>query len=351
MLAPARSHPLLYRPWDVAADRWGALYVIDLGEHLSNHRIKKLSAGGTLVATWGIDKPGPLRFPSPQGIAVDSQGNIYVVDGVDKDIVKLSASGQLLTRWNADLSPKGLRPGYAGVRMQPASVAVDTHRNLFVLYKYADWPDPFGGWVSAAEVVKFSPTHKRLATWSTKLPPADGTGGRSPVRITTGPGDTVYVSTYEVSGCGSHKNCDREAVVVYKLSPALKLLARTVIHMTDGGFMDAGRGGVVVDKRGALYDEHSGSIEKLSPRGVVLAQWPMSRRGCRKDGSFGVGSMTLDRDGNIYAIVGDSAGAGIVKLSQRGVLLATWGGCPSTRQGTSMSSMGTQSTSSRRQVR
>ncbi|GAC1404816.1 MAG: hypothetical protein NVSMB52_18680 [Chloroflexota bacterium] len=329
MLAPARPRPLL--PGSMAVDRRGALYVTDVGDH----RIKKLSAQGTLVATWGTDKPGPLHFAAPMGIALDPQGNIYVVDGVDDDIVKLSPSGRLLTRWNADLSPKGLPPGYTGVSMRPMSVVVDTHRNVFVLYVYATGPKAGGpGDVSAAEVVKFSPTHKRLATWFvatwlTELPATDGTSSIVPLRITTGPGDTVYVSTHEMSGCGSHKDCDQEALGVYKLSLALKPLTRMELHMTHSGeYMNAGHDGVVVDKRGSLYLQHDGGIEKLSPRGVVLAQWPTPLPGCRSDGSLSVRGITLDSDGNIYAIVSDLAGAGIVKLSPSGALLTTWGGCP-----------------------
>ena len=68
-------------PYGIAADNKGCLYVSDYGSHL----IRKISSGEvTTIAgsTRGYkDANGRnAQFSSPQGITLDSFGNLYVVD-------------------------------------------------------------------------------------------------------------------------------------------------------------------------------------------------------------------------------------------------------------------------------
>ena len=57
-------------------DGSGKVYVADTG----NHCIQKLSPDGTFLTTWEIKGSGNGQFYFPDGVAVDSCGNIYVAD-------------------------------------------------------------------------------------------------------------------------------------------------------------------------------------------------------------------------------------------------------------------------------
>jgi DNA-binding beta-propeller fold protein YncE len=56
-----------------------------------NHRILKLSAGGTLLASWGGPGAGsgPDEFNYPREVAVDDYGNIYVADAGNNRVQRL----------------------------------------------------------------------------------------------------------------------------------------------------------------------------------------------------------------------------------------------------------------------
>lgn len=44
------------------------------------HFVKKFDSNGTLISAWGIKGTGPGQFLHAHGIAVDSNGNVYVSD-------------------------------------------------------------------------------------------------------------------------------------------------------------------------------------------------------------------------------------------------------------------------------
>src|ERR1039457_6251543 len=71
-------------PWGVAADSAGNLYVADT----DNHTIRKITTGGavsTLAGLAGVSGSANgtgsgARFNQPQGVAVDTNGIVYVAD-------------------------------------------------------------------------------------------------------------------------------------------------------------------------------------------------------------------------------------------------------------------------------
>ncbi len=45
-----------------------------------NNRIQKFDSNGTFISKWGTPGTSEGQFEEPTGIAVDSLGNVYVVD-------------------------------------------------------------------------------------------------------------------------------------------------------------------------------------------------------------------------------------------------------------------------------
>ncbi len=85
------------RPYDVAVDKPGNIYIAD-GE---NHRIVKLTQDGDMLFEWGAGGTGDGKFSSPRGIAVDSSGNIYVADTHNHRIQKFTSEGVFLAKWGS----------------------------------------------------------------------------------------------------------------------------------------------------------------------------------------------------------------------------------------------------------
>ena len=63
-------------PYDIAMDKEGNLYILDLG----NICIQKLSPEGQYLDTIGRQGQGPGEFQSPFSLDIDSEGYLYVSD-------------------------------------------------------------------------------------------------------------------------------------------------------------------------------------------------------------------------------------------------------------------------------
>ena len=129
----------LRSPSGVAVDGAGNLYIADSG----NHRIRRVDKGGTITTAAGIGKSGysgdggPAAgawLHTPEGVAVDKTGNLYIADSGNHRIRRVGATGTITT-----VAGSGER-GYGGdggpatkTRLyHPAGVAVDNTGNLYI---------------------------------------------------------------------------------------------------------------------------------------------------------------------------------------------------------------------------
>ena len=136
----------LQRPWNVAADSFGNIYIAD-----SNHyRIRKVDINGiiTTVAgsgTTGYSGDGGLAIAanirSPMGIAADSFGNFYFPGSYYKNysyvghIRKVDTNGIITTVAGEGNPPDGLGDGGPATLAklnQPLDVEVDSSGNLYI---------------------------------------------------------------------------------------------------------------------------------------------------------------------------------------------------------------------------
>jgi sugar lactone lactonase YvrE len=128
-------------PSGVAVDSAGNVYVADRG----NDTIRKVTAGGvvtTLAGTAGMagsaDGTGAAaRFSSPNGVAVDSAGNVYVGDTQNSTIRKITPAGVVMTVAGSAPITDGLDGTGAAARFNgPRGVAVDGAGNVYVADTY-----------------------------------------------------------------------------------------------------------------------------------------------------------------------------------------------------------------------
>src|SRR5438093_7414551 len=84
-------------PNGVAVDSSGNVFVADA----KNYAIDKLARDGSFLTGWGSQGSGPGHFNSPQGVALDSSGNVYVSDSVNNNIQKFTSSGTFIISWNS----------------------------------------------------------------------------------------------------------------------------------------------------------------------------------------------------------------------------------------------------------
>ncbi len=81
-----------YMPAAVALDSAGNIYVLDTG----NNRIQKFSADGKFLASLGRFGQGPGEFNYPSWLDIDEAGHLYVTDPFNERIQVLTADGKEL---------------------------------------------------------------------------------------------------------------------------------------------------------------------------------------------------------------------------------------------------------------
>jgi DNA-binding beta-propeller fold protein YncE len=284
----------------IETDSTGHVYVADTG----NNRVQKFSPRGDFTLAWGwgvrngeselqtcrnscqtgIIGPGTGQLNSPNGIAPDGRGHVYVADTANDRVQKFSRSGRFLHRWGG----AGSDPGRFDA---PVDVAVDAAGKVYVA-------DHFN-----ARVQKFSPGGRFLDQWAAS----------SPYGLATNPSGHLHVAAY-------HHD------LVEKFSSTGRFLRMWGWGVKDGnnrfqrcgppritcwpGLHGSGRGqfrnpeGIATDRRGQVYvaDYFNDRIQKFTAGGRFLTAWGEDGSGA---GEFNaIHDVATDSAGHVYAVDG-----------------------------------------------
>ena len=271
----------LRAPGGLALDREGNLYIVDGG----NQRILKYGRDGQFVLQWGSYGAGNGQFIIPEienyksgAIAIDEQENVYVADTGNARVQKFDRSGKFLLKWGGT----GNGPGQL---RRPLGVAVDSQGNVYVV---DDRPK--------SRVEKFDHNGKFLRQWGTR-------GSTDPFyaasAIVIDRQDFVYVTNL---GSGSLQIFDHDGGIIANWS------------LNCGDERYVAPLGVTLDSKGNSYvtDSVANRICKFGSNGRFLTQWDsLGADGTQFSRPYGI---AVDAQGNIY--VADSNNDRVLKFRQ-----------------------------------
>ena len=241
------------------------------------------TAGYQFVAKWGSLGTGNGQLDYPEGVAVDSSGDVYVADSDNDRIQKFSADGTYLAKWG--------RLGSSNGRFNwPSALAFDASDNLFV----ADTDNN--------RIQKFTSAGTYLSKWG-----GYGTGDgffNAPAGIAVAaPDGSIYVSDR-----GNHR--------IQKFTAAGVFVTKWGIYGTGNGEFKYPEG-IGVDGSGNVYvmDSLGNRVQKFNSAGTYLTKW--------SSGFNDAEGLAVDSAGNVF--VADMKNHRIQKFTSAGAFLTRWG--------------------------
>lgn len=136
---PSRKHDqsapgLFSLPDGVAVDSDGDVYVTDT----FNDRVEIFDADGRWVSTFGQNGDGPADFERPKGIALDCDGHIWVVDATQNRVKVFDRQGRLLIYFGGAGFYPGQFMGPWGIAIGPSNQVVvsETYPGRVQVFRY-----------------------------------------------------------------------------------------------------------------------------------------------------------------------------------------------------------------------
>jgi len=237
------------------------------------------------------------QFNNPEGVSVDSKGNVYVSDTYNSIIRAITPAGVVSTI--AGMPPLGYTDGPAATAQfyAPGGSAFDSQGNLYV----ADYGNNVIRKITPAGIV---------STYAGNGTPGYRNGAATSASL-TGTTDTLaYFNNPQavaVDAAGNVYVADRGNNVIRKILPTGRVI--TLAGTKTPGYVDATNefasfsspSGVAVDASGNVYvaDEGNAAIRKINPSEVVTT----IAGGATQPGLLNLpAGITIDKAGNLYIV-------------------------------------------------
>jgi uncharacterized protein (TIGR03437 family) len=308
-------------PQGLGMDSAGNLYIADT----QNNAVREVFAGGLMASIAGTGIAGfsgdggqaaVAQLNKPQGVAVDSTGNLYIADTLNNRVRLVSPAGVIATvagTGAAGFSGDG-GPASNAQLNRPQGLAVDTAGNLYI----AD--------VNNSRIRKVSPDGTIHVVAGTGASSYSGDGGPATSAFLNGPEAVAVDSAGNLFIADTGNNRIRLVTPDGNISTSVGTGAPG--HTGDGGpaanALIAAPGSVAVDSAGNLYiGDSSTRVRKVSPDGIIVTITGSNSPGYSGDGGLATDAqingplgMALDASGGLY--VADSGNSAIRLLQPAG---------------------------------
>ena len=299
---PGAAPGSLLNPTSVTVAPTGGhnIYVVENGGAVSGltgatDRVSYFDPTGTYLGTWGNTGSGNGSFSDPQGIAVDSTGNVYVADTGNNRVQKFTSSGGWLASWDSTMGIDN-----------PLEIAIDASDKVWV--------------VDGASVSRYSGTGTLLTSWLS--------GGATGIDIDSD-GNVWVTSTagvvreYDVTGVllatlgagqlsGTPQGLAVASNAVYVADTGNGRVARFALPTGSTSWSVPSVTGLATDGS-SLFTADGTDVNTYSLSGTPGTTWA----------SNDAYSTTVDASGNVWV---SSVADGVVReYDQTGALLATIG--------------------------
>jgi len=322
------SSAQLNSPQGLAVDGAGNLYIADFG----NRRVRKISPNGTITTVAGNGNPGfsgdggpatSARLADPSGVAVDPAGNLYIADSSNHRVRKVSSDGLITTvagNGTQGFSGDG-GPATSAELNWPLGVATDATGNLYI----ADY--------ASNRVRKVSPNGTITSVGYVTPFPGGGGGFWSPAlsepwSVAVDSAGNLYIADF------GHSR-------VLKVSSGGSIISAvgsgTIGFSGDGGPAAGAQlknpAGVALDAAGNLYiaDQGNYRVREVSADGIITSIAGNGTKSFSGDGGLAARArllypvgMAVDRTGNVY--IADTANNRVRRISSNGIIVTVAGG-------------------------
>ncbi len=326
---------------DLAVDPEGHVFTVEAGiGSIFPARVQEFSSEGAFIRTFGSYGTADGRFATPEAIATDSSGNVWVADTGNNRIEEFNSSGEFVRKF-------GTAGSEAGQLSSPRGLAFDAEGKLWVADSGNDRLERFGP--EGAYLATFGAPGNDAGRFSEPRGLAiDGSGniwvadtGNDRIQESSA---TETLRTFGGSGSGagnlsapSAAATDSEGNVyvadtghnrIQEFDSKGQFIRQFGATGSGNGQLRSPRGIAISSTDGNLYvaDEGNTRVQELTQTGEFVRKWGSAGNG---NGQFReLADLAVDPEGHVFTVeagIGSIFPARVQEFSSEGAFIRTFG--------------------------